>query len=183
MPRGVSNNRESTVYSSNKDTHKSYNLIFICAGTRNTHLKLEPTESSESLWYALRRFLAWKGLPLTFISDNFKTFKGKEIKRIALKLEINWKLILEKSPCWGGFYERFIGTAKRCLKKVTGIAFLNYDELTTLLIESEQTLNTGLLTHLSDNNDDEAVTPSHFLYGWNITRRNCSYFDTEYCEQ
>ena len=91
--------------------------------------------------------------------------------------------MLEKSPCWGGFYERFIGTTKRCLKKATGIAFLNFDELTTLLIESEQTLNTGLLTYLSDNNDNEAVTPSHLLYGRNITRRNCSNFDTEYCEQ
>ena len=171
------------IYSSSKETFKSYILIFTCAATRNSHLELVPTESTESLLLALRRFVARKGLPSTFISDNFKTFKAKEIKRFILKLKVNWKFILEKSPWWGGFYERLIGIIKRCLKKVAGKAFLNYDELTTLLIEIEQTLNTRPLTYLSDNNDDEAVTPSHLLYGRNIARRNCMYLDPEYDEQ
>ena len=171
------------IYSSNKETYKSYILIFTCAATRNTHLELVPTESSESLLLALRRFVAREGLPSTFISDNFKTFKAKEIKRFALKSKINWKFILEKSPWWGGFYERLIGIIKRCLKKVAGKAFLNYDELTTLLIEIEQTLNTRPLTYLSDNNEDEAIAPSHLLYGRNIASRNFMYFVTEYCEQ
>ena len=94
------------IYSSNKETCKSYILIFTCATTRNTHLELVPTESSESLLLALRRFLSRKGLPSTFISDNFKTFKAKEIKPFALKLKINWNFIFEKSSRWGGFYER-----------------------------------------------------------------------------
>ena len=111
------------------------------------------------------------------------TFKAKEIKRFALKSKINWKFILEKSPWWGGFYERLIGIIKRCLKKVAGKAFLNYDELTTLLIEIEQTLNTRPLTYLSDNNEDEAITPSHLLYRRNIARRNFMYFVTEHCKQ
>ena len=171
------------IYSSNKETYKSYILIFTCAATRNTHRELVPTESSESLLLALRRFVARKALPSTFISDNFKTFKAKEIKRFALKSRINWKFILEKSPWWGGFYERLIEIIKRCLKKVAGKTFLNYDELTTSLIEIEQTLNTRPLTYLSDNNEDEAITPSHLLYGRNIASRNFMYFVTEYCEQ
>ena len=69
------------------------------------------------------------------------------------------------------------------MKKVAEKAFLNYDELTTLLIEIQQTLNTRPLTYLSDNNDDEAITPSHLLYGQNIARRYFMYFDPEYCEQ
>ena len=89
-----------------------------------------------------------------------KHLETKEIKRFALKSKITWKFILEKSLWWGGFYERLIGIIKRCLKKVAGKAFLNYDELTTLLIEIEQTLNTRPLTYLSDNNQDEAITPS-----------------------
>ena len=85
------------IYSSNKETYKSHILIFTCAATGNTHLELV-TELSESLLYALRRFVARKDLPLTFINANFKTFKTKEIKRFALKLKINWKFILVKSP-------------------------------------------------------------------------------------
>ena len=69
------------------------------------------------------------------------------------------------------------------MKKVAGKAFLNYDELTTLLIEIEQTLNTRPLTYLSDNNEDEAIAPSHLLYGRNISSRNFMYFVTGYCEQ
>ena len=34
------------IYSPNRETYKSYILIFTCAATRNTHLELVPTESS-----------------------------------------------------------------------------------------------------------------------------------------
>ena len=122
----------------------------------------------ESLLLALRRFVARKVITSTFISDNFKTFKAKQIKRFALKFKMNWKFILERSPCWGGFYGRLIGIIKRCLKKVSEKAFSSYDESITLLIEIEQTLNTRTLTYLSDNNEDEAITMSHLLYGRNI---------------
>ena len=54
------------------------------------------------------------------------------------------------------------------MKKVSEKAFSSYDESITLLIEIEQTLNTRTLTYLSDNNEDEAITMSHLLYGRNI---------------
>ena len=72
---------------------------------------------------------------------------------------------------------------KRCLKKVAGKAFLNHDELAILLIKTEQTFNTRPLTYLSENNQDEAITLSHLLYGQNIARRNFMYSVTEYCKQ
>ena len=76
------------IYSSNKETYKSYILIFTCAATSNTHLEFVPTESSENSLLALKGSVARKGLPSTFISDNFKTFKAKETNRFALKLKI-----------------------------------------------------------------------------------------------
>ena len=91
--------------------------------------------------------------------------------------------MLEKSPWLGGFYERLIGIIKRYLEKVVGKAFLNYDKLITLLTEIEQTWNIRPLTYLPDSNNDEAITPSHQLYGRNITRRNFMNFVTENCEQ
>ena len=59
---------------------------------------------------------------------------------------INWWFIVEKSPWWGGFYERLVGCVKRCLKKVLSNARLTYEELLTLLIEIEGILNSRLLT-------------------------------------
>ena len=96
-------------------------LIFICAATHNTHLELVPTQSSKSLLLVLRRFATQKGLPSTFIKDNFKTFKAKEIKRFALKLKINWKFILEKSPYWN--YKTMF--EKGCWKSVFKLCRIN----------------------------------------------------------
>ena len=42
------------IYSSSKETYKSYILIFTCAATCNTYLGLVPTESSESFFVALK---------------------------------------------------------------------------------------------------------------------------------
>ena len=67
---------------------------------------------------------------------------------------------------------------KGCWKSIFKLRRIN-----NLLTEIEQTLNTRSLTYLSDNNEDDAITPSHLLYGQNITRRNFIYFVTEYCEQ
>ena len=82
------------IFGKSRKTFKSYILIFTCAATRNTHLELLPSESSDLLLLAIRRFIARKRLPRAFISDNFKTFKSKDIKHLILSLNIKWKFIL-----------------------------------------------------------------------------------------
>ena len=72
------------IFGKSRETFKSYILIFTCAATWNTHLESVPSESSDMLLLAIRRFIARKGLPRAFISDNFKTFKSKEIKALIL---------------------------------------------------------------------------------------------------
>ena len=55
---------------------------------------------------------------------------------------------------------------KRCLKKVLGNARLTYDELLTVLMEVEATLNSRPLTYDYDNPyEGEVLTPAHLLYG------------------
>ena len=68
--------------------------------------------------------------------------------------QIEWKFILLKSPWWAGggggeFYERMIHLVKRILRKVLGNARLTYDELYTILVEIECTVNSRPLTYLS----------------------------------
>lgn len=56
---------------------------------------------------------------------SFKTyFKGSNVI---------WKLILEKSPFWGGFYERLITILKSVLGKIVESAKVNFEELHTVL--------------------------------------------------
>ena len=86
------------------------------------------------------------------VSDNTKTFKAasrliKGISRDHEKqkqfsdLNVKWVFNLERAPWWGGFFERLIGSVKRCLKKTLGKAYLTYDELVTVIMEIEAVLN------------------------------------------
>ena len=70
----------------------------------------------------------------------------------------------------GGFYERLVKVVKSALWKVLKKAKLNYDELTTVLIEVENMLNSRPLTYMSNENI-EAITPFHLLHGRNIASR------------
>ena len=72
-------------------------------------------------------------------------------------------------PLVGGFYERMIQLIKRILRKVLGNARLTYDELYTILVEVECTVNSHPLTYVStDELEVEPLTPSHLLCGHRI---------------
>ena len=84
--------------------------------------------------------------------DNAKTFKASEkairrlinqpkVKSEMLAKRVTWKFNLERAPWWGGFFERMVRSMKRCLRKVFGNAKLTVDELNTVLVEVEGTLN------------------------------------------
>ena len=69
---------------------------------------------------------------------------------------------------WGVF-ERMVGTVKRCLQKVLGSARLGYNELQTILIEIEATLNSRTITYEYDKIGHDVLTPAHLIYGRRIT--------------
>ena len=57
-----------------------------------------------------------------------------------------------------------IGSVKRCLHKVIGNARLTFDELLTILVEVEGTLNSRPLTYECNNPEGEVLTPTHLIY-------------------
>ena len=86
-----------------------------------------------------------------------------------MQKKIDWDFIQAKSPWWGGFYERLIQVVKRVLRKLLRNVRLSYEELLTVLTESECTINSCPLTHMtSDEFDGVPLTPSHLLYGRRI---------------
>jgi hypothetical protein len=117
----------------------------------------------------LRRFTARNGVPTMIVSDNAKTFKATEraLTKLFGSLEVRaylennkleWRFNLEKAPSWGGFFEKMVGTVKRCLRKVLGNSKLTYDELLTTLVEIEGTLNSRPLTCAYDEVGVEILT-------------------------
>ena len=160
-----------------------YCCLFTCASTRAIHLELTERLSVNSFLQAFRRFVSRRGLPAKIISDNAKTFKApnKEVKRIVRSKEITeylnnrqveWQFIVEKAPWWGGFWERMVRSVKRCLKKTIGRASLTFEELRTLTVEIEATLNNRPLTYLYDDKDGLSypLTPADLIYRRQIVR-------------
>ena len=58
-------------------------------------------------------------------------------------------------------------SVKGCLHKVLCNAVLTYDELLTVLVEVEGTLNSRPMTYddSSPDDEDEVLTPTHLIYG------------------
>ena len=84
--------------------------------------------------------------------------------------QIEWRFIVEKVPWWGGYWERLIQSVKHCLKKTVRQSTLNLDELATIVIEIESTLNNRPLTYLygDDKRPSHAVIPADLIYRHSI---------------
>ena len=149
---------------------KCYLLLLTCASTRCVHLELD--YRWQSLLLALKRFISRRGTSKLFISNNFSTFKSREVTDFLRHYDISWEFILQKSPWWGGFYEKLIGITKMSLKKVVGKARLSYDELVTVICEIENSINSRPLTYLAVENYQTPLSSYHLLYGRNINDRN-----------
>ena len=172
-------------------TSKDYICLFTCCSTRAIHLEMSTDLSVASFLLLFHRFTSQRGLPVTLISDNAKTFKAasKDIVKIARSAEVtrflnsrrvSWKFIVEKAPWWGGFWERLIRSIKRSLKKSIGQGTLNYDELNTILIEVEAIINLRPLTYVLDDQGgiSDILTPSHLINGRRIsTMPNDQHFE------
>ena len=116
-----------------------------------------------------------RGSPSLIISDNARTFtsaynalsslyKLVEVQSFLASKKINWHFILQKSPSHGGFYERMVQSVKRNLRKTLKNVQLNYEELTTVLAEVEA-INSRPLTYMYSDNINEALSPSHLIFG------------------
>ena len=161
-------------FSSVNKMFKCYILLFTCCVTRAVHLELTVDVNSQSVILALRRFIGRRGIPRLFVSDNFKSFKSTDVKSFCTKKGIHWKFILERSPWWGGFYERLIAIVKSSLKKVLAKAYLSYLQLYTTLTEIESVLNSRPLTYLNEDQFLESLTPNHLIYGRDLNSK-CNY--------
>ena len=170
------------------EMRKVYIALYTCAVSRAVHLDLVLDLSADTFLRCFKRFTARFGVPKHITSDNAKTFKSASkslaslfaLPEVVNKLStssIKWSFNLEKAPWWGGFYERLVGSVKRCLRKVVGNARLTYEEMLTVLLEVEAVLNSRPLTFVSTEDLDEPLTPSHMIYGRRVW--SCPAVDTE----
>ena len=129
---------------------------------------------------AIRRFVARRGQPRLFLSDNGSNFLGarKQKRRQPLQLDhefirqklpnqsVEWRLNPPSAPHFGGVWERLVQIVKGALLLNLGSAKLTWDTFSTILTETESLVNARPLTHVrSDVEDEDSLTPNHFLIG------------------
>ena len=158
---------------------KVWLCLFTCCTTRAVHLELVPNLNALSFIRCFKRFTARRGIPSRVISDNGKTFKSaaklihqvfkdSTVEAHLSNHQVQWTFNLERVPWWGGFFERMIKSAKRCLKKAIGHSCLTFDESMTLVTETEAVLNSRPLTYVSTEDLEEPLTPSHLICGYRV---------------
>jgi hypothetical protein len=101
-------------------------------------------------------------------SDNGTNFLGtcNELEREARKLNIKWKFIPPGAPHMGGCWERLVQSVKKALGGILYEQSLREDTLVSALIEAENMVNSRPLTHIPiEHQDNEPLTPNHFLLG------------------
>jgi hypothetical protein len=139
---------------------KTYVLLVTCALTRAVHLELLPSMSAPDFSLGFRKFEARRGPCKIVYSDNAKTF----LLFRKLRPDLQWNFLPDRSPWWGGFYERLVRSFKECLRPMVGSKLLRFAELEVLLIEIEGVLNSRPLCRVSDDPaDGPPLTPKSFL--------------------
>ena len=176
-----------------KKRKKCYICLFVCSTTRNVNLEVVNDMSTDQFLQAFRRHCAVYGVPSMIICDNAKTFikADEELCKLLQSLDdvkvqtylshkrIVMRRIPNKSPHWGGMYERLIGIVKMSLKKVLHRALVCLSELQTLVKEIQAVVNERPMTFISSDSDDpQPLTPSQ-LYGFNVTALPHPDVDTE----
>ncbi|XP_022804234.1 uncharacterized protein LOC111341514 [Stylophora pistillata] len=147
--------------------------------SRAVHLEVARSFETDDFILLLMRLLnRRRGHVKELRSDNGSNFVGadREIKEAIDKID-NEKVgrELSQSGCkWvfhpavashmSGVWEILVKTVKRSLKAILGKYLINEEVLQTVFTEDERITNSRPLTRNSSNlNDDEPLTPSHFL--------------------
>ncbi len=148
---------------------------------------------------ALSRFCNRRGTPLAIYSDNGSNFIGAKselqsiqrllsqtsdaISHFTTAKNIEWHNIPPRSPHHGGLWEAGIREMKRLLRKMVTPHPLRHDELQTVLIEVEASLNSRPLVALGATEAVMylALTPGHF-FNWqaseSFTHQTCKFRDS-----
>lgn len=103
-------------------------------------------------------------LPVLFLLKDLKVMyrmlRNFQVQDFCSTKQIAWKFI----AWWGGFWERMIRAVKSCLRKTLGKGFFDFEQLTTILTEAENVVNSRPLSYLpSEATEPVVLTPSHFL--------------------
>lgn len=100
----------------------------------------------------------------------FLVSHSTKISSAIINEGVEWIFVPPNSPNFGGLWEAGVKICKGHLKRILGNSVVTYEDLCTVLAQIRAVLNSRLLVPLSPNPTDiEALTPSHFVIGRQLT--------------
>ena len=161
-----------------KVAEKRWGAIFVCMNSRAVHLEVAKSLETDDFILLLMRFLNRRGHVKELRPDNGSNFVGadREIKEAIehiddekvrselLQRGCKWVFHPPGASHMSGVWERLVKSVKRSLKAIMGKDLINEEVLQTVFTEAERIANSRPLTRNSSSlDDDEPLTPSHFL--------------------
>ena len=155
---------------------KRYGCLFTCLSSRAVHIEVAESLDTDPFSNYLQRFIARRGPPDVFRSDNGRKFVGAERElrqglqewnqeRIEGDLSgkgVRWLFNTPTASYMGGAWERQIRCIRRILSRLTREQVMTSKMPTTLLVTTEGIVNNRPLTPASsDPSDLEPLTPNH----------------------
>ncbi|GBN07640.1 hypothetical protein AVEN_228396-1 [Araneus ventricosus] len=97
-------------------------------------------------------------------SNYLKSVNCAEIAPFSSIRRLQWLFNPPTASWWGGFWERLVGVIKQILRRVLRKAFSSYEEMVTVLCDTESIINFRPLSHVSKR-DSELIPliPNSFL--------------------
>lgn len=157
---------------------KRWVIIFTCATIRAIHLEVIAEMTTEEISHAFRQFVARRGVPKMFISDNAPQFhaldgyfqsiwhavnKAPAVSNYFAENQIIWKFTTELAPWMGGIYERLIQSIKSSFEKTYGMKTLVSRQFNTAMVEIEAVLNARPIAYVEQDPEMSILTPNDFL--------------------
>ena len=110
------------------EIHKYYGILYTCPATRDVVLDVVTDAHADTLFLSLTRYISRRGRPKQVLTDNGPVFASSKAQLFAAQRNIKWIFNPEEAPWFGSFWERFVGSVKRCIKKTTGRICLTFTE-------------------------------------------------------
>lgn len=163
-----------------RQSHKRWGVIYTCLTIRAVWIDVVPSYDTTACILSIRDFINREGVVQEFYSDNGSYFKGadNELTREIMKIDMQrlsdeftscytkWYFNPPETPHMGGMWERLISPVKTCLYESMITRTPTDQMLRSWLIEAENIVNARPLTFVPiDSEEDEALTPNHFIFG------------------